>query len=211
MTQTPTIQPINIHGKDYITVADRVKLCQADEGFSMVEQHTYELAGRYFLSITIEVKGKRYVGDAEIKFTARANTPDGTNPLECAQTSALGRALGFASYGVIESIASADEVVQAERQAEPPRADARSTNGNGNGKPAQVPDTRARLKTMFDEVVRKGICQDRDEFAVWCSSVLVADRPLSPNDLLTLSRDDLQKIGAFLASEPARTGGAEAA
>jgi len=110
MTQVRTV---NIRGKEYVDVAERIRLCHADEGYSMTTQERYEVAGRWFFSITIEVKGKRYAGDAEIKFDAHANTPDGTNPMECAQTSALGRALGFAGYGATESIASADDITHA--------------------------------------------------------------------------------------------------
>ena len=41
---------------------------------------------------------------------APKNTPDGTNPFECGETSAIGRALAFAGFGSVESIASKDEI-----------------------------------------------------------------------------------------------------
>jgi hypothetical protein len=37
------------------------------------------------------------------------------SPYEVAETSAVGRALGFAGFGVVESIASADEMVKAQQ------------------------------------------------------------------------------------------------
>ena len=52
------------------------------------------------------------MGTAEIKFNAPKNTPDGIAPLECAETSALGRALAFAGLGTIESIASYEEITR---------------------------------------------------------------------------------------------------
>ncbi len=117
MVQNQQRGTVKIKDKDYVTVATRVASVHADQdaqGFSMIAQEVYERRGRDFLGVTIVVKGKQYRGDAEIKFDAKANTPDGTNPLECAQTSALGRALGFAGYGTVESIASADEVLRAQ-------------------------------------------------------------------------------------------------
>src|SRR6266536_3631259 len=110
---TQTVRTVNIRGKDYVDVAERVRLCNADQGFSMIGQERYSIGERHFFSVTIIVKDKQYIGDAEIKFAAPKNSPDGTNPVECAQTSALGRALGFAGYGTLESIASADEVLAA--------------------------------------------------------------------------------------------------
>jgi hypothetical protein len=111
--QQQPIRTISIHGKDYVDVAERVRLCNADEGFTFVAQERYQIGERWFFCTKIEVKGHTYYGDAEIKFGARSG-PDSTNPLECAQTSALGRALGFAGYGAVESIASADEIVRAQ-------------------------------------------------------------------------------------------------
>ena len=105
-----------LHGKDYVEVAERVRIVQHDEtaqGFSMVKQERYEWNDRHFISVTIEVKGKLYIGDAEVTFSAPKNTPAGTSPVETAQTSALGRALAFAGYGTVESIASFDEVYRA--------------------------------------------------------------------------------------------------
>ncbi len=104
-----------LHGKDYVEVHERVRQIQHDEaaqGYSMLKQERYEWNGRFFLSITIDVKGKQYIGDAEVTFTAPKNTPAGSNPIETAQTSALGRALAFAGFGTVESIASYDEIAR---------------------------------------------------------------------------------------------------
>jgi hypothetical protein len=104
------IRTVKIKGKDYVDVAERVRLANCDDGFSMLEEQYLEIAGVPTLRVVIEVKGKRYIGDAEIKIGAKPGTADGDSPVSCAQTSALGRALGFAGYGSLESIASADEI-----------------------------------------------------------------------------------------------------
>ncbi len=114
MTQ---VVPISVKGKPYITVAGRCTLAHEDESFSMLASEAFELAGRAFIRVTIDVKGKQYVGTSEVKFTAKAGTADGDSPMECAETSALGRALGFAGYGSVESLASADEVLRNEQHA----------------------------------------------------------------------------------------------
>jgi hypothetical protein len=103
---------IKLHGKDYVEVKDRVIAAHAEESYSMLQEEMFEMGGRAYCRVFIDVKGKQYIGTAEIKFNAKANTPDGMSPFECGETSALGRALGFAGYGVVESIASADEVVR---------------------------------------------------------------------------------------------------
>lgn len=112
--------------KEYKTVAERVLAAHADEGYSMLSEETFEIGGREYVRITIEAKGKHYIGSAEIHWQADPNMPEGKSPFETAETSALGRALGFASYGVIDSIASAEEVVSAVSRQPAPAP----TNGN---------------------------------------------------------------------------------
>lgn len=102
-------QVVNIHGKSYLTVAGRVSMAHE--------------ANEKTLSITTELV------DAEnVLFKATVVTPKGTftgysavyskgmiekqSPYEVAETSAVGRALGFAGYGAVDSIASADEMVK---------------------------------------------------------------------------------------------------
>jgi hypothetical protein len=106
--------PVNIHGREYITVAERVQ-----------EAHK-ELKT---ISITTEI-----LSQSPVVVKATVITPKGTftgvsaanptkaiekmSPYEVAETSAVGRALGFAGYGIVEGIASADEVAKATAQTE---------------------------------------------------------------------------------------------
>ncbi|SRR6266536_169031 len=142
---TQTVRTVNIRGKDYVDVAERVRLCNADQGFSMIGQERYSIGERHFFSVTIIVKDKQYIGDAEIKFAAPKNSPDGTNPVECAQTSALGRALGFAGYGTLESIASADEVLAAISAQEHPTV---QTASNGQPQERRVVDAAQNIRAL---------------------------------------------------------------
>lgn len=106
---------VKIHGKEYVTVAERVTEAHDAGGYAMLASGVYPLGdtGRIFYRVEIRVGDRRYIGCAEVKLNAKPGTPDGDSPLECAETSALGRALGFAGFGSVESIASADEIRRA--------------------------------------------------------------------------------------------------
>jgi hypothetical protein len=103
---------IKLHGREYVEVKDRVAEAHNEDSYSMLKEETFSMGGREYCRVYIDVKGKQYIGTAECKFNANPKTPDGQSPFECGETSALGRALGFAGYGAVESIASADEVVR---------------------------------------------------------------------------------------------------
>jgi hypothetical protein len=161
------VTPITIKGKPYILVAGRVSLAHDDAGFSMLSSETLSVNARWFVKVTITVKDKQYVGTSEIKFDAPKGTADGDSPMECAETSALGRALGFAGYGSVDSIASADEVLRNEQQ-------------------------RAHYRAMAafkHEVKAAGIAANADEYAMWKRSILgedVKDSKLTPEQFQAL-------------------------
>lgn len=104
---------VNIRGKAYVTVAGRVAAAHEAGGFTMPEPpELIHIGERTFCRVLIEVaaSGQRFYGTAEVKWNAPKGTADHDSPLECAETSAVGRALGFAGFGSVEGIASADEV-----------------------------------------------------------------------------------------------------
>ena len=104
-----------LHGKDYVEVAERLRvLYDLKKSLEVQESGPFEVADRWVWRIVVLVDGKRYVGNAEVKLNAPKNTPDGTNPFECAEVSALGRALAFAGLGTVESIASYEEIMRSQ-------------------------------------------------------------------------------------------------
>lgn len=103
---------VNIHGKDYMTVAKRVELAHKD-GLDSIQTEVLQHGPPVVVKATIIVKGKTYTG---ISSANPLKSIEKSNPYEVAETSAVGRALGFAGFGLIESIASADEMVKAVKQ-----------------------------------------------------------------------------------------------
>lgn len=113
---------IKIQGKDYILVSDRVLYFNEvyPNGSISTEKTTDD--GDY-----IEFKATVIpdVKTPERKFTGHSQATWGegyinkTAALENCETSAVGRALGFMGIGVLDSIASADEIKKA--QSQPPR------------------------------------------------------------------------------------------
>lgn len=107
---------IDIKGKDYILVKDRVLYFNEEykDGSITTELLSSPDSEKIVIKATVkpDVKSDRVftghsqalVGDGYINKTAA---------LENAETSAVGRALGLMGIGVIESIASADEMVKA--------------------------------------------------------------------------------------------------
>jgi len=108
------VNTISLHGKQYVEVAERVRLVHDQKReFEVLESVPFTIGERCLWRVVVKVDGKVYTGNAEVKLNARAGTPDATNPFECGETSALGRALAFAGFGTVESIASFDEVYRA--------------------------------------------------------------------------------------------------
>lgn len=101
--------PINIHGKEYVTVAERVKAVHETEKKVSI---TTELLRDDPVVIRATVTTEKGVFTG----TSYANTDkaiEDKSPYEVAETSAVGRALGFAGYGLTDDIASADEMYKA--------------------------------------------------------------------------------------------------
>lgn len=104
-----------LHGKDYVEVSERIhQVYEQKRVLIILQSEPVEVAGRWLWRAVITVDGNQFIGNAEIKFDAPKNSPDGTNPFECAETSAMGRALAWAGLGSVESIASFDEVARSQ-------------------------------------------------------------------------------------------------
>lgn len=171
-----------LHGKDYVEVAERVNaVYKTNKEFETVESAPFEIAGRLVWRVVVRVDGKQHIGNAEVKLDAPKNTPDGTNPFECAETSAMGRALAFAGLGTVERIASFDEVARGQpfvavvEQAQNKVVEAGNTPrqlpaaSNGNQQPSQPATAQSEsksstLRERFENTFRRALALKQFSF-----------------------------------------------
>src|SRR5690606_34414950 len=81
--------------------------------------------------------GREAVGTASFDLSLSGKSAQATNPLEDCETSAVGRALAFLGYHANRSIASREEVQEAER-----RRDARASDGRTARRVTPMPTAR---------------------------------------------------------------------
>lgn len=101
---------ITIHGNQYITVAERVQEAHKDDMFESLNTEVLN-DNPVVIKATVTIKGRIYTG---ISAANPLKAIEKQSPYEVAETSAVGRALGFAGYGIVEGIATADEIIKAE-------------------------------------------------------------------------------------------------
>lgn len=96
-----------------MTVARRVELWheafKESTGILKIETEVLQHEPVVVIRATVTQQDNVFTG---ISSANPAKSIEKDNPYEVAETSAVGRALGFAGYGIIEGIASADEMVK---------------------------------------------------------------------------------------------------
>jgi hypothetical protein len=114
--------PVDIRGKNYWTVAERLKLAMGDAeppvGIQSITT-AVEAVGNLAVcrAVVVFKDGRSYSGHSMLN-TSATSPAERDAPLETAETSALGRALAFAGYfGSPEGIAGAEEIHLAQQRA----------------------------------------------------------------------------------------------
>lgn len=107
------MKTILIKGKEYTPVVERVKEAhKLYKDLSINTEITWGGDGtsdtqRVSVKATVEFDGRKFTGHSQAVY---GKGMMGDVALEIAETSAIGRALGFANIGLIDGIASADEM-----------------------------------------------------------------------------------------------------
>lgn len=102
------MKTINIKGKEYVPVVERVKEAHRLDPDLSIQTFVVETeAGRVSMKALVTFKGKTFTGHSQAEY---GKGMMGGVALEVAETSAVGRALGFANIGLLDGIASADEM-----------------------------------------------------------------------------------------------------
>lgn len=127
-----------------MTVARRVELAHEAKALESVETEVLSHTP-IVVKATVKIKGNTFTGISAVN-PDTARMIERQSPYEVAETSAVGRALGFAGYGVIESIASADELVKASLSG-------RQAGTTQAGTLVQIPDTTVSVKPASKTVI----------------------------------------------------------
>lgn len=114
---------VNIKGKPYVTVNERLKHIAANHQYSIYTDYTYYPERKmWVVKATLVIsKGNTmstYTGLAQEVESDNYRDVNFTSALENAETSAVGRACAMAGIGIDTGIASADEVNKAINRAE---------------------------------------------------------------------------------------------
>ena len=128
--------PVKIHGKEYVTVAERVAefhKIYKDQTKSIITEIIQFKDGIVVVKAVVKVGEEVYVGHAYEDIGSSPITE--TSSLEVAETSALGRAMGFLNIGldVSKEIASAEEVATAINKQQKPPSKPEKVDLSGDG------------------------------------------------------------------------------
>lgn len=108
------VKTIDIHGKAYVPVSERVRVAHVESKLLSITTEIIPNGGMVIVKATVTTAKGTFTG---ISAANPNKAIEKMSPYEVAETSAVGRALGFAGFGLVDGLATADEMVKAE---EPP-------------------------------------------------------------------------------------------
>ena len=161
------IKTTDIKGKDYAEVPQRVTAFRKlyPQGTITTEILSIE-DGICVMKATVSNNGE-ILGEGTAYEKENGSFINKTSYIENCETSAVGRALGFAGFGVDVSIASAEEVINAinNQNNSKTETETKSENAKKSKKQKQnVEDKKAELKGLLEETN-----SDVKKFLDWCT------------------------------------------
>ena len=142
------IQTTDVKGKEYAEVPQRVKAFRSIYPMGTISTEIVSLEnGVCVMHATVANDGV-ILGEGTAYEKEGSSFINKTSYIENCETSAVGRALGFAGFGIDASIASAEEVLNAQKQ--------QMVMGEE--------EKRSKLKTLLEETN-----SDVSKFLEWCS------------------------------------------
>ena len=161
------IKTTDIKGKDYAEVPQRVTAFRKlyPQGTITTEILSIE-DGICIMKATVSNNGE-ILGEGTAYEKENGSFINKTSYIENCETSAVGRALGFAGFGVDVSIASAEEVINAinNQNNSKTETETKSENAKKSKKQKQnVEDKKAELKGLLEETN-----SDVKKFLDWCT------------------------------------------
>jgi len=123
-----------INLQDYVPVAERVNQAKADIRSIHADQPVMLTDTMGYIRITVVLQDDRSAtGTASFRLDLQGRSAQATNPIEDCETSAIGRALALLGYSSSKSIASREEVQEAQRRSDAPASYQQpATNGHSN-------------------------------------------------------------------------------
>lgn len=146
---------MKIKGKDYVQVKDRILYLSEKhpDAYSIDTEYQYFPEQRmWVVKAYLLIGANRYTGLAQEVESDDYKQVNHTSALENCETSAVGRACAMAGIGVLDSIASVDEINKANNQS------------------TRKPASEKQMKWMMDEAAKKA-GQGVDEY-VWLERLL---------------------------------------
>lgn len=113
------MKTINIHGKEYVEVKERVRYLaeENDKPYSIETDYDYFPERKlWVVRATLTLDGQIFTGLAQEVESDNYKEVNSTSALENCETSAVGRACAFAGIGIVDSIASVDEINKAKNR-----------------------------------------------------------------------------------------------